>query len=148
MSMRNEDWQAAYEFLMLSALNMTQCCLPEMVRQGFWRIINISSTSSKEIKPGTPLSIGIKPGLLGALGTLTREVGDAGVTVNSILPGPFHTDLMTQVARGAVGSPDLSPDKSVQIFAEKLPMKRMGRIEEIGPLCAFLCSRQADYITE
>jgi 3-oxoacyl-[acyl-carrier protein] reductase len=147
MSMRNEDWQAAFELLMLSALDMVQRCLPEMVGQSFGRIINISSTSSKETKPGTPLSNGIKPGLLGALGTLAREVGSAGVTVNSILPGPFHTDLMTQVAHGTVGSTDLSPDESVQIFAERLPMKRMGRVEEFGALCAFLCSRQAGYIT-
>ena len=132
MSKRIDDWQAAFELLMLSALDMVQKCLPDMIEQGFGRIINISSVSAKEISPGTPLSNGIKPGLIGALGTLAREVGVNGVTVNSILPGPFYTDLMKQNA-----------DK----YAENSPMKRIGTIEEFGALCAFLCSQQAGYIT-
>ena len=147
MSKANEDWQAAFELIMLSALDLIQHCLPEMIEQGFGRIVNISSTSAKEITTGTPLLNGIKPGLLGALGTLTREVGATGVTVNSILPGPIDMDLLRQFAPHAVGREDLSPEKAVQLYAERGPMKRVGTIEEFGALCAFLCSRQAGYIT-
>ena len=147
MSKNNKDWQEAFELTMLSALDMVQRCLPEMIEQGYGRIINISSTSAKETTPGTPLSNGIKPGLLGALGTLAREVGATGVTVNSILPGPFDTDLLRRFAPHAVRREDLSPDEAVQLYAERGPMKRLGTIEEFGALCAFLCSRQAGYIT-
>ncbi len=147
MSQSNEDWQAAFELLMLSALDMIRRCLPGMIEQGYGRIVNISSTSAKEITPGTLLSNGIKPGLLGALGTLAREVGATGVTVNSILPGPFDTDLLRRFAPHAVGRADLSPEEAVQLYAEKRPMKRLGTIKEFGALCAFLCSRQAGYIT-
>jgi 3-oxoacyl-[acyl-carrier protein] reductase len=146
-SKTSEDWQAAFELIMLSALDMVQRCLPEMIERGFGRIVNISSVSAKETTPGTPLSNGIKPGLLGALGTLAREVGATGVTVNSILPGPFDTDLLRRFARPMVGREDLSPEEAVQRYAEKVPMKRLGTIEEFGALCAFLCSRQAGYIT-
>jgi len=131
LSKSNDDWQAAFERIMLSALDMIQRCLPGMIERGYGRIINISSISAKEITPGTLLSNGIKPGLLGALGTLAREVAATGVTVNSILPGPFDTDLMRKFAP----------------HAESGPMKRLGTIEEFGALCAFLCSRQAGYIT-
>lgn len=147
MSKTNNDWQEAFELVMLSALDMIQRCLPEMIEQNYGRIINISSTSAKESIPGTPLSNGIKPGLLGALGTLAREVSATGVTVNSILPGPFDTDLMRRIAMNVVGRADLSPEENVQLYAEKYPMKRLGTIEEFGALCAFLCSRQAGYIT-
>jgi 3-oxoacyl-[acyl-carrier protein] reductase len=147
MSKSNKDWQSAFELIMLSALDMIQRCLPEMIEQGYGRIINISSTSAKEIIPGTPLSNGIKPGLLGALGTVAREVGATGVTLNSILPGPFDTDLLRRFAGNAVGRPDLPPEEAVQIYADKSPMKRLGTIEEFGALCAFLCSHQAGYIT-
>jgi 3-oxoacyl-[acyl-carrier protein] reductase len=146
MSKNNEDWQAAFELIMLSALDMVQRCLPEMIERGYGRIINISSTSAKETTPGAPLVNGIKPGLLGALGTLAREVGATGVTVNSILPGPFDTDLLRRFAPHAIGRADLSPEE-VQVYAERGPMKRLGTIEEFGALCAFLCSRQAGYIT-
>jgi 3-oxoacyl-[acyl-carrier protein] reductase len=147
MSKSNQDWQAAFELIMLSALDMAQRSLPDMIEQGYGRIVSISSTSAKEITPGTPLSNGIKPGLLGAFGTLAREVGATGVTVNSILPGPFDTALLRRFAPHAVGRADLSPDEAVQLYAERGPMKRLGTIEEFGALCAFLCSRQAGYIT-
>jgi 3-oxoacyl-[acyl-carrier protein] reductase len=147
MSKSNEDWQAAFELLMLSALDMVRRCLPGMIEQGYGRIVNVSSTSAKEIVPGPVLSNGIKPGLLGALGTLAREVAATGVTVNSILPGPFDTDLMRRFALQAAGRADLSPEQAVQLYAEGQPMKRLGTIEEFGALCAFLCSRQAGYIT-
>lgn len=147
MSKSDKDWQAAFELVMLSALDMVQRCLPEMIERGYGRVINISSTSAKEVTPGAPLANGIKPGLVGALGALAREVGATGVTVNSILPGPFDTDLLRRFAPHAVRRKDLSPEEAVRLYAERGPMKRLGTIEEIGALCAFLCSRQAGYIT-
>ena len=107
-SKNNKDWQMAFELVMLSALDMVQRCLPEMIKHEFGRIVNISSISAKEITPGVPLTNGIKPGLLGALGTLAREEAATGVTVNSILPGPFDTDLMRSFASYAVGCEDIS----------------------------------------
>ena len=118
-----------------------------MRERGFGRIVNISSTSSKEIHPGYPLSNGIKPGLLGALGTLAREVSAQGVTINSLLPGPFDTDLMRRSALEALGRKDISGKEAVKIYSEKEPMKLWGTIDEFGALCAFLCSRHAGYIT-
>ena len=147
MSKSTADWQAAFELVMLSALNMIQFCLPEMIERGYGRIVNISATSAKETTPGPLLANAIKPGLLGALGTLAREVVATGVTVNSILPGPFDTDRIRRSAPQAVGRADLSPDEAVRLYAERRPMKRLGSIEELGALCAFLCSRQAGYIT-
>jgi 3-oxoacyl-[acyl-carrier protein] reductase len=147
MSKSIEDWQAAFELTMLSALDMVQRCLLEMIERGYGRIVNISSTSAKETTPGAPLANGLRPGLLGALGALAREVGDRGVTINSILAGPFDTDLLRRFAPHAVGRTDVSPEEAVRLLAERGPMKRLGTIEEFGALCAFLCSRQAGFIT-
>ena len=141
MSKSNLDWQSAFELTMLSALDMVQRCIPEMIEVGYGRIINISSTSAKEILPGLPLANGIKPGLLGALGTLAREVAATGVTVNSILPGPFDTDLLRRFAKHAVGRMDLSPEEAVKIYAENGPMKRLGTIEEFGVNGSQNCNR-------
>ncbi|MFC1726470.1 SDR family oxidoreductase [candidate division KSB1 bacterium] len=146
-SKSSEDWQEAFELTMLSALDIVHRCLPDMIEHRYGRIINISSTSAKEINPGTPLSNGLKPGLIGALGTLAREVGAAGVTVNSILPGPFDTELMRRFASNSAGRADISQEEAMRLYAEKKPMKRLGTIGEFGALCAFLCSQQAGYIT-
>jgi 3-oxoacyl-[acyl-carrier protein] reductase len=147
MSKSNDDWLAAFELTMLSALDMVRRCIPEMIEHKFGRVINISSTSAKEVVPGPLMANGIKPGLLGALGTLAREVAETGVTVNSILPGPFDTDLLRRYALQVSDRKDLSPEEAIQLFAERGPMKRLGTIEEFGALCAFLCSNQAGYIT-
>jgi NAD(P)-dependent dehydrogenase (short-subunit alcohol dehydrogenase family) len=111
------------------------------------QIVNVSSTSAKETLPGPLLANSMRPGLLGALGTLARKVAATDVTVNSILAGPFDTDLLRRFAPGAIGRADLSPEEAIQIYAGQRPMKRLGKIEEFGALCAFLCSRQAGYIT-
>jgi 3-oxoacyl-[acyl-carrier protein] reductase len=147
MNIDTEDWQTAFELVMLSALDIAQRCLPEMIENGYGRIINISSTSAKEITPGALLANGLKPGLLGAFGTLAREVAATGVTVNSILPGPFDTDRMRKYALQASGQDLLSPEEAMKLYAEGKPLKRVGTIEEFGALCAFLCSQQASYIT-
>jgi 3-oxoacyl-[acyl-carrier protein] reductase len=147
MSKKAEDWQMAFEMIMLSALDMARRCLPEMIENGYGRIINISSTSAKEITLGALLANAIKPGLLGAFGTLAREVAATGVTVNSILPGPFDTDRMRKYALQASGREGFSPEEALNLYAEGRPMKRLGTIEEFGALCAFLCSLQASYIT-
>jgi 3-oxoacyl-[acyl-carrier protein] reductase len=147
MSKSAEDWQKAFELIMLSALDMVRRCLPEMIGARYGRIVNISSTSAKEVTLGAPLANGIKPGLVGALGALAREIATTGVTVNSILPGPFDTDLLRRFAPHALGRPDLPPDEALRLYTEQGPMKRLGAIEEFGALCAFLCSRQAGYIT-
>lgn len=147
MSETDEDWQKAFELVVLSALDMARRCLPEMVDQGYGRIVNISSTSAKEITPGALLANGIKPGLLGAFGTLAREIAATGVTVNSILPGPFDSQRIRRYADQAFGGEGVSQEEAMQRYADGQPMKRIGKIEEIGALCAFLCSYQASYIT-
>ncbi|HSG28335.1 MAG TPA: SDR family oxidoreductase, partial [Candidatus Krumholzibacterium sp.] len=132
---------------MLSALDMVRRVIPGMRERKFGRIVNISSTSAKEVAIGVPLATGIKPGLIGALGTLAREVAPEGITVNSILAGPFDTELLRRFAPDAVGSPGLPPEEAVKLYAERGMMKRLGTTGEFGALCAFLCSRQAGYIT-
>lgn len=141
------DWQAAFELVLLSALDLVRRCLPEMMENGFGRIVNISSTSAKEASPGYPLATGLKPGLVGALGALAREVAASGVTINSLLPGSFDTDRIRRAAAQMPGATGLPPEETLRLYAAGKPMKRTGTIEEFGALCAFLCSRQAAYIT-
>ena len=147
MSKNIEDWRSACELIMVSALDMVKRCIPGMIEQNYGRIINISSTSAKDIIPGPVMSNSFKPGLIGALGTLAREVAEDGITVNSILPGPFDTDMMRKAALKAAERQDISLEEEMKIFTGKVPMKRMGTIREFGALCAFLCSRQAGFIT-
>lgn len=147
MERSNEEWRAAFESTFVSAIDMAYRAAPPMVKRGWGRIINISSMSAKEPSTNTPLGNSLKAGLLGAFGTLAREIADKGVTVNSLLPGPFDTDLLRKFAKFMVDDPSLSDAEGVAKFAETVPAKRLGTIEEFGAVCAFLCSRHAGYMT-
>lgn len=142
-----EEWRHAFELVMVSAIDMARRCVPDMAAAGFGRIVNISSISAKETTPGTPLANALKPGLVGAFATLARELAESGVTVNSIMPGPFDTELLRRVANRIVGRDDVTAEEAVRIYAGKGPMKRLGKTEEFGALVAFLCSAPAAYVT-
>ncbi|MBT5414752.1 MAG: SDR family oxidoreductase [Rhodospirillaceae bacterium] len=142
-----DEWRTAFDLSLLSAVDMARMATSGMVERGWGRIVNISSISVKETTPNTPLANGLKTAVIGAFGTLAREIADKGVTVNHILPGPFDTALLRRVARDIVQRPDLSEEEAVQEYAKHGPMKRLGTVEEFGSLCAYLCSRKAGYIT-
>ncbi len=144
MSMSHQNWVTNFDRVVLSAMDLIKLCIPEMINDGFGRIINISSVSAKMTSQGSVFANSLKSGLLSALGTLAREIGETGVTVNSILPGPFNTDRMR---KNDIGKPDLSLKEATKLHAAKVPMKRMGTKKEFGALCAFLCSYQASFIT-
>ena len=142
-----DAWRHAFEQIALPAIDLVRQCVPDMARRGFGRVISIGSISGKEITLKGPLANSARPSLAGALGTLAREVGSSGVTVNTIMPGAFDTDALRRMVRQHSGHGDLSEEEAVKAYADAGPMRRLGRPEEIGALCAFLCSRQAGYIT-
>jgi 3-oxoacyl-[acyl-carrier protein] reductase len=147
LGMSLDDWRAAFELSLLSAVDLARVAAVDMVEDGWGRIVNISSTSVKETTPNAPLANGLKTAVIGAFSTLAREIADKGVTVNHILPGPFDTALLRRVSRDLIQRPDLSEEEATQEYARHGPMKRLGTIEEFGSLCAYLCSRKAGYIT-
>lgn len=142
-----EDWRKAFELCMLPSIHLANLAVSDMAARGYGRIINISSISVKEPTPNAPLACGTKLGLIGALATLAREVADKGVTVNSILPGPFDTALLRRVARALTKRPDLSEDEAMTLYGRHTPVKRIGTIQEFGSMCAYLASRQAAFMT-
>ena len=143
-----DDWRAAYEANFISVIDFAQRVVPGMVERGYGRIVSINSISAKEPSRNTHLGNGVKAALVGALATLAREVADKGVTVNSILPGLIDTDLLRRFAKFMIGQPDMEDNEAaLGILMQDTPPGRFGTIEEIGALCAFLCSRHAGYIT-
>lgn len=142
-----DDWREGLELTMLSAIDLARRCVPDMTARGFGRIINISSISAKEPTPNTPLANGLKLGLIGALVTLAREVARQGVTVNSLMAGPFDTELLRRVAPFLIAKPDMPQEEAVKAYGERAPVGRIGMPAEFGALCAFLASRHAGYIT-
>lgn len=140
-------WRRALEVNMLSAVGAAQRVLPGMLEDGFGRIVNITSFAVKEPYPNMALANSVRAGLTGAMATLAREVVDRGVTVNNVLPGLMATGALDRVIRARAARDGISEAEVVTAMANSVPAKRLGAAEDFGPICAFLCSRHAGYIT-
>jgi len=142
-----DRWRTALEQNMLAHIEITQRLLPDMLEAGFGRVVNVTSFAAKEPYPNMALSNGVRAGLHGAMATLAREVVDRGVTVNSLLPGLMDTGALQRVIKARMEKDGLDEAAVRARMAGSVPAKRLGRAEDFGPACAFLCSRHAGYIT-
>src|SRR5579885_2111127 len=91
----DEALEQAFELLLAPAVRLVRLCLPHLERSDAGRILAITSLTAKEPTPHLPLSNALRPGLVGWLKTLSREVGPKGITVNCIAPGRIDTPRMT-----------------------------------------------------
>jgi 3-oxoacyl-[acyl-carrier protein] reductase len=142
-----EVWRRAINVNMLSAVEAVQRVLPGMKAARFGRIVNITSFVVKEPYPNMALANSIRVGLTGAMSTLAREVAGHGITVNNILPGLMDTGALQRVIDARVKKQSSTEQKVRSDMAASIPMARLGLADDFGPLCAFLCSRRANYIT-
>ncbi len=142
-----EVWRRALDINMLSAVEAVQRVLPGMKAAKFGRIVNITSFVVKEPYPNMALANSIRVALTGAMSTLAREVAGEGITVNNILPGLMDTGALQRVIDARVKKQNSTEAKVRDDMAASIPMGRLGVADDFGPLCAFLCSRRASYIT-
>lgn len=142
-----DDWDRAYRLTLKSAVAVTREFLPQMRGNRWGRVVNISSYSIKQPIPRLILSNSMRLGALGWAKSLALEVASEGVTVNTVCPGWVATDRVKDLVASNAAVAGCSPETvAAQIVAE-IPMKRMGRVEEVAALVAFLASEHASYIT-
>lgn len=133
-----DEWRAVMDTNVTAAYLMCHAFVPHMKRQGYGRVLNVASTMAWVSLPGRTAYSGSKSALLGFTRSLALEVASEGITVNSISPGLFETEL----ARPITGNPELRAQ-----FLSQIPLNRPGNPEEIGALAVYLCSPLAAYIT-
>lgn len=134
----DESLECAFELLLAPAVRLVRLCLPHLERSEAGRIIAVTSLTVKEPTAHLALSNAVRPGLVGWLKTLSREVGPKGITVNCVAPGRIDTPRLTELY-GESGPP---PEELVQI-----PLGRLGTPREFGDVVCFLASARAAYVT-
>lgn len=132
-----EQVRQAVELLLLPHVRLVELCLPHLRAGGRGRIVAIESTSVKEPIEGLVLSNAVRPGVVGWLRSLARELGPDGVTVNTIAPGRIDTPR----------SREMSPEGMSEAELAQIPLRRMGRAQEIAAVACFLASDAASYVT-
>ena len=133
-----EEWRQVMDTNLTGVFLMCRAFVPKMKGQGYGRIINLTSIMSHVSIAGRSAYCASKTGLLGFTRALALELAPEKITVNGISPGPFATEMNTQLMQ----NPELN-----QQFISKIPLGRWGKVEEVGQLAVYLCSEDAGFVT-
>ena len=142
----HDDWQMALASNMLSAIELIKGVIDGMTRRGFGRIVNITSQSVRAPMANLDLSNAARAGLTGFVGGVARERRTADVTINNLLPGLFDTVPLRRHVEAQARNDDAPVSDVMAKFAANVPLARIGRPEEFGATCVFLCGCQAGFI--
>ena len=137
-----EFWDRVIELNFKGCLRTCRRVVPRMVEGGYGRVVNIGSDAARVGSSLEAVYSGAKGGVVAFSKTLAREVARSGVTVNSVCPGPTETPMLAEIAGSGENS-----EKVLEAMRRAVPMRRLGRPEDIGPAVAFLCSEKAGFIT-
>ncbi len=144
-----EAWIKAVDANMLTPIELIKATVDGMVARGFGRIVNITSSAVKAPIDILGLSNGARSGLTGFIAGVARnpKLAAANVTINNLLPGAFDTDRLRGTMEGASKKTGQPIEAIAEARRKTIPAQRFGEPGEFGSTCAFLCSRQASYIT-
>lgn len=146
-SFEREDWMQALESNMVAPLLLIRAVLDGMRARGFGRIVNITSAMVTTPRSPMGLSSGARAGLTAVVKALSVDVAGDGVTINNLLPERLDTDRQVFMARRAMERDGISYAEARARIAESVPAGRMGRPEELGKTCAFVCSAHAGFMS-
>lgn len=125
--------------------NMTKAVVPFMIENNYGRIVNLSSVTGPMVADSGEVAYATtKAALIGFTKGLAMELVDHHINVNAIMPGYIMTPMVEGIAKD---SNQVDPSSVIKGIASGIPMKRLGTIEELGELAAFLASDEASYIT-
>ena len=142
----DETWHEALDMMMVGPIDMIRRVVDGMQERHYGRIVNIVSRSVKVAHAELGLSNGARSGLVGFVAGLARQTVRHNVTINNLLPGVFATDAQRRHIEGMLETTGKSFEQLWQERGTNNPAGRFGQPEEIGALCAFVCSAQAGYL--
>jgi 3-oxoacyl-[acyl-carrier protein] reductase len=142
-----DDWVAAVDANMIAPLLLIRDVLDGMVERRFGRIVNITSAMVKSPRSPLGLSSAARTGLTSVVKGLSVDVAASNVTINNLLPERIDTGRQRQMAELAVAVKGVTLDAAYADIAATIAAGRLGRPDEFGDACAFLCSAQAGFIS-
>lgn len=131
-----EEFRRVLEINLCGSFIATRAVLPYMLQQGYGRVLLMASMAGKDGNPGMAGYVASKAGLLGLVKALGKEYAQKGVTINGLAPAVIAT------AMNAATAPEI-----LQQLTAKIPMQRLGTVEEAAAITTWICSREASFNT-
>jgi 2-hydroxycyclohexanecarboxyl-CoA dehydrogenase len=134
-------WELIIAINLKGALNLTHHVVRGMSERKHGRVVNIASDAGRVGSSGEAVYSACKGGIIAFTKTMARELARRGVTLNAVCPGPTDTPLFANVAEGETG------EKIKKALEHAIPLKRLGRPDDLPGAVAFLASDDAGFIT-
>jgi NAD(P)-dependent dehydrogenase (short-subunit alcohol dehydrogenase family) len=132
-----DEWRFVMDTNVTGAFLMCRSFVPAMKGRGYGRILNLASMMAHVSLPHRVAYSTSKTALLGMTRALALELAPDGITVNAISPGPIATEMNRPLMQ--------NPEAEAQ-FLSNVPLRRWGKVEEIGALAVFLCSDDGAFV--
>jgi 2-hydroxycyclohexanecarboxyl-CoA dehydrogenase len=127
---------------LVGPIRATRTVLGGMVERRWGRVVNIASDAGRVGSSLESVYSGAKGGLVAFTKTIAREVARHGVTANAVCPGPTDTPMLSGIVEASADA-----SRVIDAMTKAVPMRRLGRPEDVAPAVAFLASEEAGYIT-
>jgi len=142
-----EDWRQAFELNFMFVAALAQAVLPGMQKRKWGRFITITSTSVRQAIPDIVLSSAIRPAVVGLIKSLAIEYGPHNITFNNIGPGWTATERLHELADLRAKGAGIQKEQIYDKWAAEVPLRRLGKPEEVADAIVWLASERAAYIT-
>ena len=136
LRMSEQDFDLVVNANLKSVFNYTKAALKPMISQRYGKIVNISSVVGIIGNPGQANYVASKAGIIGLTKSNAKELASRNINVNAIAPGFIETDMTGKLN-----------DQQKEAILSAVPIKRLGKPEDVAKAVLFLCSNDADYIT-
>ena len=131
-----EEWRRVIDIDLNGIFNTCRAVVPLMLENEYGRIVNISSVAGKEGNPNASAYSTAKAGVIGLTKSLGKELAQTGVRVNCITPATFKSPILSQL-----------PQSQIDYMRSKIPMGRLGEVEEVAALVCWLASEECSFST-
>ena len=136
LRMKDDEWDEVIGTNLTGLYRVTKAVLRGMTRARYGRVVSLTSVVGSMGNPGQSNYAAAKAGIVGFTKSLAAELGSRGITLNCVAPGFIATDMTASLTEEQQG-----------LMLARVPLGRMGRVEEVADLVAFLASDRAGYIT-
>lgn len=136
LRMTEEQWDQVIQVNLKSVFNLTKHSIRPMMKSGGGSIINISSVVGVTGNAGQSNYAASKAGIFGFTKSIAKEMGSRNIRCNAIAPGFIETEMTDELN-----------EETKMAYLANIPLKRLGKAQEVADLCAFLATDNASYIS-